>query len=173
MNKIIIAGSVGAGKTTFAKPLSKKLSIPHFELDHLYWLPNWVARPEDERIKIAKEKIAPLSKWITCGNHFYLHEITWDKADTVIWLDYSIWLCLWRALKRALRSMIKREKVVGCNIESLRRFLSRDSILLYIFKNYKRIKRRYTGMINSQEYQHIKLVRLRSPREAKEWLERV
>ena len=56
VKKIIIAGSAGVGKSTLGKKLSKKLSIPHIELDHLFWLPDWKPRPEQERKKIAKEK---------------------------------------------------------------------------------------------------------------------
>ncbi|WP_206912136.1 hypothetical protein IGL98_001761 [Enterococcus sp. DIV0840] len=37
MKKIIIAGPVGSGKTTFAKQLSAKKRIPYYELDNLIW----------------------------------------------------------------------------------------------------------------------------------------
>lgn len=37
MKKIMIAGPVGSGKTTFAKRLSTKMTIPYYELDNLIW----------------------------------------------------------------------------------------------------------------------------------------
>lgn len=44
MNKIIIIGTTGSGKSTVAKKLSEKLNVPHIQLDFLFWKPNWEQR---------------------------------------------------------------------------------------------------------------------------------
>jgi adenylate kinase family enzyme len=171
MKKIIIAGPVGAGKTTLSKLLSKKLSIPHIELDHIYWLPGWQVRPVEERIKIASEKISPLSKWIVCGNHSYLKDVIWNNADTVIWLDYSFWRCFFRALKRAFNLIYTKKEICGGNRESFfHLFFSKKSILVYLVKGYRKLKKRYSNMMNSPEYKHLTFVHLRSPKETEKWL---
>ncbi len=174
MKKIIIAGSAGVGKSTLGRELSKTLLMPHIELDHLFWLCNWRSRSESERRKIAKEKTASLSEWILCGNHFYLDEITFGKADTVIWLDYPLRISLWGVFKRALKSIVKKEKIVGCNIEKVSRLFSfRGSILIYTVKHYKKTKKRYVNMMHSSKYKHLNFICLRSPREMREWVKRI
>ncbi len=40
--RIAIIGNSGAGKSTLARALSKRLGIPHVELDALNWRPGWV-----------------------------------------------------------------------------------------------------------------------------------
>ena len=170
MRKIIIAGPNGAGKTSLARLLSKKLSIPHTELDCLYWLSDWQPRSLEERKKIAAQ-ILSTPTWIVGGNHFYLREITWDKADTVIWLDYPFWVCFWRVLKRGIRLIITKKEICGGNKETLTHFLfSRRSIFYYLFAKYRKLRRRYAAMMESPEWKHLTFIRLRSSRETKRWL---
>ena len=45
--RICVSGTSGAGKTTLARQVAQKLNIPHFELDSLFWEPNWVTAPRD------------------------------------------------------------------------------------------------------------------------------
>lgn len=173
MKRIIIPGAVGAGKTTLAKQLSKKLGIPHVEVDHIFWLPNWKQRPVEERIKIAKEKLSG-DKWIVCGNHSWLKEIMWDRADTVIWLDYSFWRCLFRVLKRAACLIYTKKEICGGNKESFSRlFFSKGSILVHLFTKYGKFKKRYSAMMTSSDFKHINFIRLKSPRETEKWLEKL
>ena len=174
MRKIIIAGSAGVGKSTLARKLSKKLEVPHIELDHLFWLPGWKPRSEAERKAIAREKIEGLSEWILCGNHFYLSDITLGKADTVVWLDYPLRISLWGVFKRAIRSVIKKEKIVGANVETAARLFSpKRSILLYTVRTYGQSRKHYSNMMNSSEYKHVKFICLRSRKEMREWLKRI
>lgn len=41
MNKIVIIGPSGVGKSHFAKRLGNLLGIKVFHLDKYYWKPNW------------------------------------------------------------------------------------------------------------------------------------
>ncbi|HEX9239346.1 MAG TPA: hypothetical protein VF910_01650, partial [Candidatus Bathyarchaeia archaeon] len=45
--RISVVGTIGAGKTTFARKTSKLLDAPHIELDALHWEPNWIEAPND------------------------------------------------------------------------------------------------------------------------------
>ncbi len=48
MKKILIIGSGGAGKSTFARRLHKATGIDVIHLDKVFWRPNWVETPKDE-----------------------------------------------------------------------------------------------------------------------------
>jgi len=45
MNRILIPGSGGSGKTTFTRKLAAKTGLPLHHLDTLYWQPGW-QKPE-------------------------------------------------------------------------------------------------------------------------------
>ena len=171
MKRIIIAGPVGAGKSTLGRILSKILLFPIIDLDSINWLPDWKVRSHEDLRRIVSEK-AQAERWIVCGNYFQLRELTWKKADTVIWLDYSFKRCFWRCLKRAIRLIYTKQKVCGGNVETFSRLFSRSSVLLYL-KKYGRLRNRYIDLMRSADYEHLKFVRLGSPKETEIWLKRL
>ncbi len=99
MNRIIIIGSCGAGKSTIAKELSEKLNLPLINLDKLYWKPNWVRSSKEEwREKV--EELVKGDKWIMEGNYQSTFDIRFPACDTVVLLDINRFVCFWRILKR-------------------------------------------------------------------------
>jgi adenylate kinase family enzyme len=171
MKKIVIAGATGSGKSTFAKDLSKKLNIFHVELDNLYWLPGWQPRPEQE-IRALFSKTTSNEKWIVCGNYPSLKEFTVDRADTIVWLDYSFLFCFWFTLKRSLRRIIKREKCCNGNQETFQRLIfSKNSILLWMITSYRGRNKRYAKMMQDPMYKDKIFIRLKSRKQAQKWLE--
>jgi len=170
MKKIIVAGTSGSGKTTLARQLAEKLNITHIELDNLLWLPGWKTRPEEEFKKLVAQEIKKPG-WTACGNYTQLMPITWKEADTVVWLDYPLWLSLWRALKRSAKLWWNHETVCNGNYESFSNFFSRKGIFRWVFKSYFSRKKKMPRFIADPKYKHIKFIRLRSPKETKQWLE--
>ena len=55
MQRILIIGSGGAGKSTFARQLHELLKIELIHLDALYWQPSWIEPPKDEWHKTIAE----------------------------------------------------------------------------------------------------------------------
>lgn len=41
MQRILIIGNAGSGKSTFARQLAQKLKLPLVHLDQNYWQGNW------------------------------------------------------------------------------------------------------------------------------------
>ncbi len=39
--RIVVVGTSGAGKTTFARSMAVRLGLPHIELDAINWQPGW------------------------------------------------------------------------------------------------------------------------------------
>lgn len=99
MQKIAIIGSGGAGKSTLARQLGEILSLPVYHLDALYWKPNWTPTPLEEWEAMQTE-LLQRDAWIMDGNFGGTMRLRLQAADTIIFMDYPNWLCLWRVLKR-------------------------------------------------------------------------
>ncbi len=64
MKKILVIGSGGAGKSTFAKRLGRNLKLEVIHLDSLYWSPGWVEMPRDKWRAIV-EGLVKGDSWIS------------------------------------------------------------------------------------------------------------
>lgn len=99
MNRILIIGCSGGGKSTLSRALHEKLDLPVIHLDVLWWKPGWVESTYDEfRPKVAEA--CAHESWIIDGNFSRTFDIRMPRADTIIWIDQPRWLCLWRAFWR-------------------------------------------------------------------------
>jgi len=115
MRKILVIGSGGAGKSTFAKRLGDTLKIEVIHLDQIYWKPNWVKTEKDEWEKIV-EQLAARESWIMDGNFGGTREMRIRACDTVIFLDIPRRICLYRILKRLLlyHGKTRPDMAAGC-----------------------------------------------------------
>ncbi len=102
MERIMIMGPPGAGKSTLAQNLSKVLGIEALHLDTEFWAAGWNEAPKDQ-FKKAQEEFLKKEKWIIDGNYRrWLGEKRLEKADTIIHLDFSTWNCLYGVIKRRI-----------------------------------------------------------------------
>ncbi len=107
MDRIAIVGCSGGGKSTLARAMGERLALPVTHLDNLFWKPGWTeSRLEEFRPKV--EAAAGEARWIIEGNFTSASALRFNRADTIIWIDLPIWLCLWRALARMLFSFGRR-----------------------------------------------------------------
>lgn len=91
--KIIIIGSPGAGKSTFARKLRDATGLPLHYLDMLWHKPDktTVTREEfDVKLSLLLEG----ESWIMDGNFARTLEMRLSACDTVIYLDYPLDVCL-------------------------------------------------------------------------------
>lgn len=168
--RIIIVGTSGSGKSTLGVKISKKLGIPNIELDRLYWQPNWIQRSEEIFIREV-DKLTDQKAWVIDGNYSKVRHVIFSKGDTLVWLDYPFYLAFYRAFKRSLRRIFKKEKLWGTNYETLSRFFSKNSILVWVIQTHWKRKKTYTRLIEEGEYSHLHVIRLKSPKETKRFLE--
>ncbi|MCA2018380.1 (d)CMP kinase [Vibrio tritonius] len=165
MKKINIVGTSGSGKSTVGQRLATKLNIPFIEMDALYWKPNW-QEPSDEEFFAHLATALQQDRWVLDGNYNRTVAIKWADVDTVIWIDYSFARTLFQAVRRAIvRSLGQKEIWANTgNKESLRKtFFSKDSIILWTLKTYKKNRTRYQALLDDPNYSHIQFVRLTSP----------
>ncbi len=167
--RINVVGTTGSGKTTLAADLAGRLSCPHVELDALHWGPNWTPVPHQEfrrRIVEALEGDA----WTVDGNYSRGRDIIMERIDTLVWLDYPLWLILGRLFRRTIRRVVTKEELWSGNRERGWQHMGRDSLFLWALRTYWRRKRQYTAVRNDPEYAYLIFVHLRSPRSARAWI---
>lgn len=99
MKRVLVIGSCGSGKSTLSRRLHERTGLPLVHLDRHYWKPGWVEPAKDEWRSKVSELISEDS-WILDGNYGGTMEMRLKRADTVIWLDLSRYLCVLRVLKR-------------------------------------------------------------------------
>ena len=104
MERVMIIGCGGAGKSTLARQLGEKTGLPVVHLDQIWWSPgNWqhLSREEFDRLLLLElEK----PRWILDGNFNRTIEARLDKCDTVIYLDLPRWVCLKSWLGRVIQN---------------------------------------------------------------------
>lgn len=114
-NKILIIGISGTGKTTLARKLSDYFKLPITHYDELVWGNNWTEIDE----KIVEKKLVDIvknEKWIIEGFIHPAAHVKLERADTVIYLDYSGLNAAWGGLKRwwQCRGKTRPEMAPGC-----------------------------------------------------------
>lgn len=174
-DRIVILGRTGSGKTTLARELAAALGVPHVELDSLYFGPGFSTAPIDVLRERTREAIAG-DRWVTDGNKRAVRDIVWPRADTVVWLDYSLGVSLWRLAGRA-RSRTGRlaseAARTGRRAALPGQLLAAARGVLTALRSHAGQRREYVRLFAEPANQHLAVVRLRSPRATKDWLARV
>ncbi len=99
MNKVIIIGCPGSGKTTFSLKLNKITGLPLYHLDAIWHKPDKTHIPRDEFDKRAAE-IFNTPEWIIDGNYNRTIEMRLQQCDTVFLFDLPTEVCLQGATER-------------------------------------------------------------------------
>ena len=102
MQRVLIIGPCGAGKSTLARELGSKLRLPVFHMDQLNWKAGWVESSTDE-ICEKLSAIIVTDRWLIDGTYGGTLRERLERAGTVVYLDYPIRLCVMRLLRRIYR----------------------------------------------------------------------
>ncbi len=115
MKKILVIGSSGSGKSTFARKLGEILKIEVIHLDSHFWHPGWIETQKNEWPGVV-EKLLEREAWIMDGNYSRTLEKRILACDTIFFLDLPRRICLARVLKRviAYRNRSRPDVAEGC-----------------------------------------------------------
>ena len=165
MERVMIIGCGGAGKSTLARKLGEKTGLPVVHLDQIWWEPgNWqhIEKSEfDERL--AEELRKP--RWILDGNFNRTIEARLAVCDTVIYLDSPRLVCLKNWLGRVIQNWghARADMAEGCAE------WFDPEMAKWIWKFNKQNRSRYYALLEKTENKNI--VILKSRRQAEKFLE--
>jgi adenylate kinase family enzyme len=172
MDKVVIIGSSGSGKTTLAFNLAARINAPAIDLDDIYWKENWT-RSDDDEFRIATgEAISGKDSWVVAGNYTQVRDVLWTRADTLIWLDYSLARTFNQLARRSFARILDKQEICNGNTETLKKTLSSDGVLYWMLRTYHAKRQENLEIFaHPERLPNIhNFVRLRSPAETQAFL---
>ena len=102
MKRVVIVGRGASGKSTLARRLGEITRLPVIELDKIFWQSGPAPTPRDQWI-VVQQKLVAGDGWILDGDlgPYDAIEVRLRAADKIIFLDFSLWRCAWRAMRRS------------------------------------------------------------------------
>ena len=115
MRRVLIIGPCGSGKSTLARELAPRIGLPLVHMDQLGWQAGWV-ETEKAELNARLADVVAGECWLIEGNYGSTLAPRLERADTVIYLDFPIRLCLWRLIRRvtSLRGQSRPDMPQGC-----------------------------------------------------------
>ena len=164
MERLLIIGCSGSGKSWLARELGQKLGLPVIHLDQLWWQTGWqnvTVEEFDSRLAMALN----MDRWIIDGNYSRTMEERLTRCDTVIYLDFSRWACLLGMCQRLLtnRGKTRPDMSAGCP----ERFNWEFVKWIWNFNKNNRV-RNYTYLAKAK---HAKSVLLKNRKEVQRFLD--
>ena len=115
MKRILVTGCCGSGKSTFSGKLAKATGLPLIHLDKHFWKPGWRPSSTEPWREIVRNLIQS-DEWIIDGNYAGTFDLRMPRATTIINFDLSMYLCLFRCMKRTFfaGSTPRSDMAEGC-----------------------------------------------------------
>jgi adenylate kinase family enzyme len=164
--RVLIAGTSGAGKSVFARRLGAALDLPYVEIDALFHGPNWTPRESFER---EVDDFSENPRWTTEWQYDAVRQLLADRCDLVVWLDLPRHVVMRQVIRRTLHRRKTRAVIWNGNIEPPLRtiFADPEHVIRWAWTSHSENARRIMAL--AQSHPNLSIVRLRSHDEGDRW----
>ncbi len=162
MQRVIVIGCPGSGKSTFSKSLHNATGLPLYHLDMMNWNADGTNVPKCtfmERLHLVLEK----ESWIIDGNYGSTMELRMQFCDTVFFLDYPLDICIDGIKSRKGR---ERTDIPCATLED------EDNEFMEFINNYNSVSRPVV-MELLHKYSHKRIIVFQDRSEANEYLSQI
>lgn len=153
MERVLIIGNAGSGKTTFSRQLAAKYALPLVHLDKIYWCGNWEHLSRDAFDKRLQEELEK-PRWIIDGNFNRTLPHRLQYCDTVFYFDFPAVTCLAGITKRILTNYGKTRSDMGGNCTEL---FDKQKLTLYrnVLTFNKQHRKDYYDLLSTAENKRV------------------
>jgi adenylate kinase family enzyme len=175
--RLLVVGSTGSGKSTFAGALAARIGAPHIEVDALNWDPGWnnLSQTDPETFRARVRKAIEPQAWTCDGNYSVARPLIVARATHMVWLDYPRSVIMRRVLRRSFVRAIQGDELwpgTG-NREDFRRWLDKEHPIRWAWDTHAYRRTSLEALFADASTAGLVKHRLRYPREAAPLLERL
>lgn len=175
MNRVVVVGSSGSGKTTVARRLARGLDAPLLEMDSVFHRYGWADDAHDDFLPTLDD-FTHADRWVVDGNYTShgVREVVWPRADTFVWLDPPRRTVMSRVVRRTLRRVFTREELWGGVKEPFTNLYSRDpynNIIVWTWTRHAHTRDKYEAAMTDGSWNHATVHRLRTPHDVERFLQ--
>jgi adenylate kinase family enzyme len=173
MRRVSVIGNAGSGKTTLAATLATRLDAPCLELDSVFHQAEWQPLATDE-FRARVDEFTSGERWVVDGNYGRVRDLVWGRADTIVVLDLPRSVVTRQIVTRSLRRVVARTELWNGNRERWSFLLSTDperSVIAWSITQHQVYREKYADLENDPQWSHVDIVRLRSRREIRDFLD--
>lgn len=159
--RVVVVGTSGSGKSTFARRLAQARGVPFHELDLINWRPGWVSRSEVEPAAFIADVDAAtaLPAWTITGGYSKVRPLIWSRATHLVWLDLPRWLVMRQVIARSFQRAASGADVFpGCK-EDWGRLLTAEHPIRWAWDTYHRRRAQFATMLADPSYAHLEVIR--------------
>lgn len=145
--RVLVIGTSGAGKSTFAQALAARTGIAWHELDLINWRPGWHDRHTHEPAAFLADVDAATAagNWVVSGGYSTTRPIILPRLTDLVWLDLPRWQVMAQVINRSLRRAAGDQEVFpGCH-EHWSRLLRRDHPIRWAWNHHAPNRLKFAG----------------------------
>ena len=159
-------GCAGSGKTTLARKLSTRTGLTLVERDALGALGS-------EAYRHAVTELISQPQWILDGAPYYVEDLVYMVADTVIVLDYAKTVVMWRVLRRTLTIELLRRPVGAHRPQGLAAWRDPEHAVRWAWSSHRDRHREGLALTSRADLADAQIIRFTCPADARRWLRRL